>query len=131
MNELIEHNEQGVARLTLNRPDQLNALTAPLCDALHAALLRAASDSAVRCVVLTGAGRAFCAGQDLAEIGIDSDEPRELGDILQDGINPVVRIMRGMDKPVVCAVNGVAAGAGANIALAGDIVIATASARFV
>jgi 2-(1,2-epoxy-1,2-dihydrophenyl)acetyl-CoA isomerase len=101
-----------------------------LCAALRDALTRAAADRDTRCVLLTGSGRAFCAGQDLADVGIDSDSPRDLGDILEHDINPVVKLMRGMEKPVVCAVNGVAAGAGANIALAGDIVLARASARF-
>jgi 2-(1,2-epoxy-1,2-dihydrophenyl)acetyl-CoA isomerase len=131
MSELIESTRDGIARLTLNRPAQLNSLTSALCAALQDALGRAAADPAVRCVLLTGSGRAFCAGQDLADIGLDSDHPRQLDDILDHDINPVVRLMRSMDKPVVCAVNGVAAGAGANIALAGDIVVAAASARFI
>ncbi len=131
MSEVIESTEDGIARLTLNRPEQLNSLTESLCGALNAALTRAATDSAVRCVLITGAGRGFCAGQDLADIDIDGDKPRQIGDILENDINPVVRLMHGMDKPVVCAVNGVAAGAGANIALAGDIVIARESARFI
>ncbi len=129
--EVLEHTENGVARITLNRPDQLNSLTAALCAAFNQALTRAATDAAVRCVVITGAGRAFCAGQDLADVDIDGENPRQIGNILENDINPIVRLMHGMDKPVVCAVNGVAAGAGANIALAGDIVLAAESARFV
>ncbi len=121
----------GIVRIALNRPEQLNSLTERMCGELQDALLHAATDSAVRCVVLTGNGRGFCAGQDLAEVGIDSDNPVDLGIILEQRINPVVRAMRGMDKPVLCAVNGVAAGAGANIALAGDVVIAARSARFI
>ncbi len=121
----------GVARITLNRPERLNSLNAALCAALNQALTRAATDPGVRCVLITGAGRAFCAGQDLADVDIDGEKPREIGDILENDINPVVRLMHGMDKPVVCAVNGVAAGAGANIALAGDIVVAAESARFI
>ena len=131
MSELLETHADGIARLTLNRPKQLNSLTHPLCTALRDALTRAATDRQTRCVVLSGSGRAFCAGQDLADIGIDGDSPRDLGDILENDINPLVKLMHGMDKPVVCAVNGVAAGAGANIALAGDIVIARASAHFI
>jgi 2-(1,2-epoxy-1,2-dihydrophenyl)acetyl-CoA isomerase len=131
MTELLQQREHGVLRLTLNRPERLNGLTASLCASLRDALTLAATDTAVRCVVLTGSGRAFSSGQDLADIDIDGASPRDLGDILDNDINPVVRLMRGMDKPVVCAVNGVAAGAGANIALAADIVIATASARFI
>jgi 2-(1,2-epoxy-1,2-dihydrophenyl)acetyl-CoA isomerase len=131
MSDILEQRVDGLLRLTLNRPAQLNSLTAPLCAALRDGLTRAATDRTVRCVVLTGRGRAFCAGQDLADVDIDGETPRLLADILEHDINPLVRLMRGMDKPVVCAVNGVAAGAGANIALAGDIVIATASARFI
>jgi len=131
MTDIIENTADGIARLTLNRPERLNGLTASLCAALRDALTHAAADTSVRCVMLTGAGRAFSSGQDLADIDIDGPKPRAIRDIIDQDINPVVRLMRGIDKPVVCAVNGVAAGAGANIALAGDIVIATASARFV
>ncbi len=128
----IERSEaDGIVRLALNRPDQLNSLTEVMCSELHDALVQAATDTSVRCVVVTGNGRGFCAGQDLAEIGIDTPEPVDLGVILGQRINPVVQAMRGMDKPVLCAVNGVAAGAGANIALAGDVVVAARSARFI
>jgi 2-(1,2-epoxy-1,2-dihydrophenyl)acetyl-CoA isomerase len=92
----------------------------------------AASDPGVRAVLLTGAGRAFCAGQDLAEPmpRTDGDEP-DLGAVVRDSYNPVIRAIREMEKPVVCAVNGVAAGAGANLALACDIVIASKEASFI
>jgi 2-(1,2-epoxy-1,2-dihydrophenyl)acetyl-CoA isomerase len=111
--------------LTLNRPDRLNAFN----PAMHAALAKAFDDAAgdidCRAVLLTGAGRGFCAGQDLSDIGGD------LGQVLQDQYNPLVRRIRTLNKPVVCAVNGTAAGAGANIALACDIVLAARSAKFI
>ena len=111
--------------ITLNRPDRLNALTLEMGDALYAALGEAEADQSCRAVLLTGAGRGFCAGQDLAAIG---DAP--LGHILEH-YNPLIGKIRGLPLPVVCAVNGVAAGAGANLALACDIVLAARSASFV
>lgn len=131
MSELNVEHRDGVRRLELNRPQQLNSLTDSLCRALQRALADAAADADARCVLVTGAGRGFCAGQDLSEVGVDSDSPKDLGAILERGISPIVRMMRGMEKPVLVAVNGVAAGAGANLALAGDVVIARRSARFV
>ena len=116
----------AVLRLVLNRPDRLNAVTAPMGAALLAALRAAVADDAVRAVLLQGAGRSFCAGQDLAEVAPGQD----LGATLEAVFNPVVRAIRGLPKPVVCAVQGVAAGAGANMALACDIVLAGQSARF-
>lgn len=122
----------GVRRITLNRPDRLNALTAQMLNELHAALDTAASDTTVRCVLLTGAGRAFCAGQDL-----NDRDPRKLETmpdleaIQRTLFHPVVETMRTMQKPVVAAVQGVAAGAGSSIALAADIVIASRSAKFI
>ncbi len=122
----------GIATVTLNRPAALNALTARMHEDLAAALARAAADDAVRCLFLTGAGRGFCAGQDLTERAVSGDEaPVDLGDSLDKRYNPVVRAIVGMDKPVVCAVNGIAAGAGANLALACDIVLAARGAAFV
>ncbi len=116
----------GVVALTLNRPDRLNALTAPLVDALRAALSEAEADPAVRAVLLLGAGRGFCAGQDLAEVSPGQD----LGDTLER-LNPLIRALRASRLSVVCAVGGVAAGAGANLAFACDIVLAAQSARFI
>ena len=111
--------------IVLDRPARLNAFN----EAMHAGLMQAldevANDAACRAVLLTGAGRAFCAGQDLEEVGPD------LGDTLDRLFNPLVRRLRGLRVPVVCAVNGVAAGAGANIALACDIVLAARSAGFI
>ena len=124
--------EGGVLRLTLNRPDRLNAFNEPMHRSLRAGLERARDDGAVRAVLLTGAGRGFCAGQDLGD-----RDPRKGGDIPDLGVtlerfyNPTLRLIRALEKPVVCAVNGVAAGAGANLALACDIVLAARSARFI
>src|SRR3982750_3879571 len=119
---------QGVATLTLNRPEVLNSCNRPMGDELRGAFADAGSDAGVRAVLLTGAGRAFCAGQDLAEAVPPAGEPQPgRGDIVAN-YNALIRAMRELEKPVVCAVNGVAAGAGANIALACDIVIAADNA---
>lgn len=125
---LIEKSE-GVATLTLNRPDKFNSFCREMAFELQAALDEAAQDDSIRCVLLTGEGKAFCAGQDLAE-AID-ENGIELAQIVAEHYNPMIEKMRAIGKPVVCAVNGVAAGAGANIALAGDIVVASSSAYFI
>ncbi len=118
--------------ITLNRPDKLNSFTAAMLDDFRTALEAAAGDESVRCVVVTGAGRGFCAGQDLGDRAVAPGEAGvDLGESLENRYNPVIRLVRGMAKPVVVGVNGVAAGAGANLALAGDIVIAARSARFI
>jgi 2-(1,2-epoxy-1,2-dihydrophenyl)acetyl-CoA isomerase len=123
---------QGVLRLTLNRPDRLNAFTEDMHLALRAGLEHAHADDAVRAVLLTGAGRGFCAGQDLGNRDPRNwTGPPDLGLSIERFYNPTIRLIRSLEKPVVCAVNGVAAGAGANIALACDIVLAARSARFV
>ena len=123
---------QGVLRLTLNRPDRLNALNEDMHLALRAGLERAHADDGVRAVLLTGAGRGFCAGQDLGSRDPRTwTEPPDLGQSLEHFYNPTIRLIRSLEKPIVCAVNGVAAGAGANLALACDIVLAARSARFV
>lgn len=122
----------GVATITLNRPDRLNAFSEQLHGELAEATTRAAEDPAIRAVLLTGAGRGFCAGQDLTERVMGSDgKPAEAGAALDRWYNPLVRRIRNMPKPVVAAINGVAAGAGANVALACDIVIAARSASFI
>lgn len=122
----------GVLTLVLNRPDRLNALTEDMHLALRAGIQRAHDDADVRAVLLTGAGRAFCAGQDLGDRDPRKGGPApDLGQTLETYYNPTLRLIRSLDKPVVCAVNGVAAGAGANIALACDIVLAAQSARFI
>jgi 2-(1,2-epoxy-1,2-dihydrophenyl)acetyl-CoA isomerase len=119
----------GVATLTLNRPDVFNSINKPLALALQQRLRECQADAAVRAVVLTGTGRAFCAGQDLAEI-TGPDAP-DVSEIVEKHYNPLILLIRELDKPVIAAVNGVAAGAGANIALACDIVVAKESASFI
>lgn len=117
--------------LTLNRPDKLNAFTKAQHAQLRDALAEARENGSCRAVLLTGAGRAFCVGQDLAEVDPRGAEgPPSLRDTLAHQYNPLIRAIRSLEKPVVCAVNGVAAGAGANIALACDVVLAARSAKF-
>jgi 2-(1,2-epoxy-1,2-dihydrophenyl)acetyl-CoA isomerase len=124
--------EQGVTTITLNRPDVLNSFNMPMAAELQRALQAAGDDDTVRAVLLTGAGRAFCAGQDLAEAAPSDGSPAPpISEIVRKSYNPVVRAIRGLEKPVVCAVNGVAAGAGANLALACDVVLAADTASFV
>lgn len=120
---------ESVAVITMNRPDKLNAFDRSMALLLQAKLDEAASLKEVRCVVLTGTGKGFSAGQDLAEI----TEPHgpSMSQILSEHYNPIVRRIRNMPKPVIAAVNGVAAGAGANIALCCDIVVAASSASFI
>lgn len=124
--DLLVSRRDGVHVLTLNRPDRLNALTTSVHAALAAALDDAAATASCRAVLLHGAGRGFCAGQDLTEVQPGQD----LGDTLERQFNPLVRQIRSLPKPVVAAVHGVAAGAGANLALACDFVLAGSSARF-
>ncbi len=122
----------GVARLTLNRPERLNAFTAAMHAELRDALADIAADRSVRVLVLTGAGRAFCAGQDLADRRAAADgSPPDLGASIERDYAPLVLALRALPLPVVCAVGGVAAGAGAMLPLACDIVLAARSARFV
>jgi 2-(1,2-epoxy-1,2-dihydrophenyl)acetyl-CoA isomerase len=124
--------EAGVETITLNRPEKLNALNPEMHQLLRAALERAALEPEIRAVLLTGAGRGFCTGQDLAERDVSAGAaPIDLSVSLGSHYNPLVRRLRALPKPIVCAVNGVAAGAGANIALACDIVIAARSASFI
>jgi 2-(1,2-epoxy-1,2-dihydrophenyl)acetyl-CoA isomerase len=120
----------GVLRITLNRPDKLNAFNPEIHKGLAAAMTRAETDAEVRCLLITGAGRGFCAGQDLTERDMKAPVI-DLGEGLDIRYNPLVRRMRALPKPIVCAVNGVAAGAGANFALACDIVLAARSASFI
>jgi len=122
----------GVLTLTLNRPDKLNSFNEDMHLALRAGFQRAHDDAQVRAVLLTGAGRGFCAGQDLGDRDPRKGGPApDLGQTLDRFYNPNLRLIRSLEKPVVCAVNGVAAGAGANIALACDIVLAAKSAKFI
>ncbi len=123
--------KEGVARLTLNRPDRLNSFTVQMHDEVSRAL-ESISKSDARVLVLTGAGRGFCAGQDLSDRAVaPGGEGVDLGESLEKRYNPLVRRLASLEMPVICAVNGVAAGAGANIALACDIVIAARSAKFI
>jgi enoyl-CoA hydratase/carnithine racemase len=128
---LLETVQDGVALLVMNRPDKLNALNSELATALNQAFERIGKDDAVRVVVLTGAGRAFCAGGDLGMIGKgrEARDAKQLEPILRAGMGAVLR-MRTIQQPVIAAVNGAAAGAGMNIALAADIRIAAAEAAF-
>jgi 2-(1,2-epoxy-1,2-dihydrophenyl)acetyl-CoA isomerase len=120
----------GYRVVTLNRPDRLNAFTAEMHAALYVALSEAERDKSCRALVLTGTGRGFCAGQDLSDDIFTPGEVPNLSAPIEKYYNPLVRKLRHMPMPVVCAVNGVAAGAGANVALACDIVIAARSAKF-
>ncbi len=122
----------GMARLTLNRPDKLNSFTVDMHVEVAHALDAVAADPSIRVLLLTGAGRGFCAGQDLGDRAVSPGTSKpDLGQSIELYYGPLVRRLRVMPKPVLCAVNGVAAGAGANIALACDIVIAVQSASFI
>ena len=124
--------EGGLAIVTLNRPDRLNSFTAAMHEELADALATIADDASVRTVLLTGAGRGFCAGQDLSDRAVSPDgEAVDLGKTVQLHWAPLIRRITSLDKPVVCAVNGVAAGAGASVALACDVVFAARSAKFI
>ncbi len=129
--DVLVDKRAGYRILTLNRPDRLNSFTEPMHHALRAALEDAERDKQCRAIVLTGAGRGFCAGQDLNDRLAKPGETIALGDTLEKFYNPLVRKLRALPFPVVAAVNGVAAGAGANIALACDIVLAAKSAKFI
>ncbi len=122
----------GVATITLNRPDKYNALTMPMYKEIQQALKDAERDTSVRALVLTGAGKGFCSGADLldlqSQLGIGEVN---VGDVLRSGLNRIAVAMRQMEKPIICAVNGVAAGAGAGLALAADIRLASDQASFV
>lgn len=124
--------EAGVATITLNRPEKLNSFTATMHAELKHAVKRVGEGGTARCLLLTGAGRGFCAGQDLSDrvMGEGAAAP-DLGHTLSTLYNPLVLALRALEMPVVCAVNGVAAGAGANLALACDIVLAARSASFI
>ncbi len=127
---ILVSEDQGVLTLTLNRPDKLNSFNDEMHAALRAAFEKARDDDSVRAVLLTGAGRGFCAGQDLGDRDPRKSTP-DLGHTIETLYNPLLRLIRSLEKPVVCAVNGVAAGAGANIAIACDIVLAARSAKFI
>ncbi len=124
--------ENGIARLTLNRPDRLNSFTVQMHGEVSDAFDQIEKDNSVRTLLITGAGRGFCAGQDLTDRAVAPDGDNvDLGQSLEDRYNPLIRRITGLPMPVICAVNGVAAGAGANIAFAADIVLAAKSAKFI
>jgi 2-(1,2-epoxy-1,2-dihydrophenyl)acetyl-CoA isomerase len=129
MEHIIFDHQDGVATITFNRPDRLNAFNRAMAMEVQDCLDKCAADPDVRVILLTGAGKGFCAGQDLAEV-IDPQGPT-MAQILSEHYNPIVRRIREMPKPIVAVVNGVAAGAGANIALCCDVVVAKESASFI
>lgn len=122
----------GVAVLTLNRPDSLNSFNTDMHAEMRDALKQVKTNAEVRCLLITGNGRGFCAGQDLSDRNVDPGaEMPNLGESIEKNYNPMIRTISGLEMPVICAVNGVAAGAGANIALACDIVLASKAASFI
>ncbi|WP_343700653.1 enoyl-CoA hydratase-related protein [Chitinophaga sp.] len=125
---LLFHVQNNVATITLNRPDVYNAFNDTLSYELQDALKQAEKDAAVRAVVLTGAGKAFCSGQDLKAA---QEGKRNLGDSLHKRYNPIIRAIRNMPKPVICRLNGVAAGAGCSLALACDVIVAAENATLI
>jgi 2-(1,2-epoxy-1,2-dihydrophenyl)acetyl-CoA isomerase len=124
---LLTERDDGVDTLTLNRPDALNALNSQMRRELLAALNAARKDESVRAVVVTGAGRGFCAGADLR----GGSSERDFRRVLSSEYSPLIEAIRGLPKPVIASVNGVAAGAGLSLALAADVVVAAEGARFV
>lgn len=129
MSTVLLHIENGVAYITLNRPEKYNSFNRDMAMALQSHLDACEQDNEVRCIYITGAGKGFCAGQDLAEATDPSNIDFEK--IVREHYNPVILRMRNIEKPIVVAVNGVAAGAGANIALAGDVIVAAKSASLI
>lgn len=122
----------GVAVLTLNRPDRMNSFNTEMHAEVRDAIKLAKKSDEVRCLLITGNGRGFCAGQDLSDRNVDPNaEMPNLGESIKKNYNPLIRSLQALEMPVICAVNGVAAGAGANIAFACDIVLAARSASFI
>jgi 2-(1,2-epoxy-1,2-dihydrophenyl)acetyl-CoA isomerase len=129
---IVLEKTNGVANLTLNRPDRLNSFNVQMHEELQSALDDIATDGETRCVVLTGAGRGFCAGQDLGDRAVSADQAApDLGMSVEKFYNPLIRRITNLKMPVICALNGVAAGAGASVVMACDIVIAAKSASFI
>lgn len=129
MSTVLLVKENGVGYITLNRPDKYNSFNREMALALQAALDDCGADDAVRCICITGAGKGFCSGQDLAEA--TNPSPEDFERLVREHYNATITRLRQIEKPIIAAVNGVAAGAGANIALACDIVLATNSASFI
>lgn len=124
--------DAGVAKLVLNRPDQLNSFNTQMHGEIKQALQTVKSSEEARCLLITGNGRGFCAGQDLSDDSVNPDQAEpDLGEAIENHYNPLIRTLTNLEMPVICAVNGVAAGAGANIAMACDIVLAARSASFI
>lgn len=123
---IVLQEDAGIAWVTLDRPDKLNSITSQMAQRFQTVLSEISTSTTIRCVVITGSGRAFCTGQDLAEV-----EGADLGAVLDKDYNPIIRGIKHLNLPVIACVNGVAAGAGANIALACDIVLAAKSAKFI
>lgn len=130
MNTIEFTRDEGVARVALNRPDKLNSFTRQMHADLREAITQCERDETIRAVVITGNGRAFCAGQDLADLSFEPGNMSDLGALIQDNFNPLIRRIQALPKPVIARVHGIAAGAGANLALACDIVLAARSASF-
>ena len=133
---VLSRRDGAVQTLTLNRPQALNSFNGAMHDALSAELKTAAADAEVRCVVITGAGRGFCAGQDLSDPAAAPDltpgaPPRDIGNLIEARYKPLAMLLHHFPVPVIAAVNGVAAGAGANLALCCDLVVAARSASFI
>lgn len=129
MSSVVFEIKNAIAYITLNRPEKFNSFNREMALALQAILDECAQDNNVRCVYITGAGKAFCAGQDISELV--GENKVAIQQILSEHYNPIVQRIRHLQKPVVAAVNGVAAGAGANIALCCDVVVAAATASFI
>jgi 2-(1,2-epoxy-1,2-dihydrophenyl)acetyl-CoA isomerase len=129
MSSVIFEIKKSIAYITLSRPEKFNAFNREMALLLQAHLDECATVPDIRCVYITGAGKAFCAGQDISELV--GENKIEIKQVLSEHYNPIVKRIRNLPKPVVCAVNGVAAGAGANIALCCDVVVATESASFI
>ncbi len=130
-NILLLDKSNGIATITLNRPDKLNAFNDELSYALHEALKDSEKDSQIRVIIITGAGRGFCSGQDLQARLNSKDNPVSLGESIRNRYNPIILKIRNMEKPIIASINGVAAGAGASLAFACDFRIANAEATFI